>query len=147
MANAIKEQNQQAATGKIGQAPAPDGQAFQFQLNTLGRLEQVSQFEDIIVRAQPDGSVVRIKDVGRVELGAEEYDWDTKINGKPTAFVVSQLANANGLKIKQPLSRPWIKLAKNFPRTCSGRSPTTPPTFIKESTQEVIVTLLEAVPW
>jgi len=69
--NAVKEQNQQVAAGKIGQAPASKGQAFQFQLNTLGRLDQVSQFEDIIVRANPDGSMVRVKDVGRVELGAK----------------------------------------------------------------------------
>ena len=81
---AIQEQNQQAAAGKVGQSPAPKGQAFQFQLNALGRLEQVSQFEDIIVRALPDGSVVSIKDLGRVELGAEEYDWDPQMNGKPT---------------------------------------------------------------
>jgi multidrug efflux pump subunit AcrB len=102
--NAVLDQNQQVAVGKIGQAPAPAGQVFQFQLNALGRLDQVSQFEEIIVRAYANGSVVRIKDIGRVELGAEEYDWDTQLNGKPAAtLAVFQLADANALQIKQEI--------------------------------------------
>jgi HAE1 family hydrophobic/amphiphilic exporter-1 len=144
--NAVKEQNQQAATGTIGQAPAPAGQAFQFQLNTLGRLEQVSQFEDIIVRANPDGSVVRIRDVARVELGAEEYDWDTKLNGKSTATViVFQLAEANGLQIKTAVSETMDRLAKNFPHDMQWVMHYDTTEFITESIKEVIVTLLEAV--
>mgnify|MGYP001820490655 FL=1 len=114
--NAIKDQNQQVAAGKVGQAPAPAGQAFQYQLNTLGRLEQVSQFEDIIVRANPDGSKVRVRDVARVELGSEEYDWDTKLSGKPTAtIIIFQLAEANGLKIKSAVTDTMNKLAGHFP--------------------------------
>jgi HAE1 family hydrophobic/amphiphilic exporter-1 len=144
--NAIKEQNQQAATGKIGQAPAPAGQAFQYQLNTLGRLEQVSQFEDIIVRANPDGSVVRIRDVARVELGAEEYDWDTKLNGKPTAtLVVFQLANANGLQIKTAVTETMNKLARHFPEDMQWVMRYDTTLFITESIKEVIITLLEAI--
>jgi HAE1 family hydrophobic/amphiphilic exporter-1 len=144
--NAIKEQNQQAATGTIGQAPAPAGQSFQYQLNTLGRLEQVSQFEDIIVRANPDGSVVRIRDVARVELGAEEYDWDTKLNGKPTAtIIVFQLAEANGLQIKAAISGTMNKLAKHFPDDMQWVMRYDTTLFITESIKEVIVTLLEAV--
>jgi len=146
MENAIKEQNQQAATGKVGQAPAPPGQAFQYQLNTLGRLEQVSQFEDIIVRANPDGSVVRIRDVARVELGAEEYDWDTKLSGKPTAtIVVFQLAVANGLQIKAAVTKTMNKLAKHFPDDMKWVMRYDTTLFITESIKEVIVTLLEAV--
>ena len=76
--NAIKEQNQQAATGKVGQAPAPPGQAFQYKLNTLGRLEQVSQFEDIIVRANPDGSVVRSRGGRRGGIGICRDDGSQK---------------------------------------------------------------------
>ena len=144
--SAIKEQNQQAATGTIGQAPAPAGQAFQFQLNTLGRLENASQFGDIIVRANPDGSVVRIRDVGRVELGAEEYDWDTKLDGKPTATViVFQLAEANGLQIKTAISETMDRLAKNFPQDMQWVMRYDTTEFITESIKEVIVTLLEAV--
>jgi HAE1 family hydrophobic/amphiphilic exporter-1 len=144
--DAIQEQNQQVAVGTIGQAPAPTGQAFQYQLNTLGRLEQVSQFEDIIVRANPDGSVVRILDVGRVELGAEEYDWDTKLNGKPTAtIIVFQLAEANGLQIKAVVTKTMNKLAKHFPEDMQWVMRYDTTEFITESIKEVIVTLLEAV--
>jgi HAE1 family hydrophobic/amphiphilic exporter-1 len=144
--NAIKEQNQQAATGTIGQAPAPPGQAFQYQLNTLGRLDQVSQFEDIIVSANPDGSVVRIRDIARVELGAEEYDWDTKLNGKPTAtLIVFQLADANGLQIKAAVTKTMNKLAQHFPEDMQWVMRYDTTLFITESIKEVIVTLLEAV--
>jgi HAE1 family hydrophobic/amphiphilic exporter-1 len=144
--NAIQEQNQQVAVGTVGQAPAPPGQGFQYQLNTLGRLEQVSQFEDIIVRANPDGSVVRIRDVARVELGAEEYDWDTKLSGKPTAtIIVFQLAEANGLQIKAVITKTMNKLAKHFPDDMQWVMRYDTTLFITESIKEVIVTLLEAV--
>ena len=144
--NAVKEQNQQAAAGKIGQAPAPKGQAFQFQLNTLGRLDQVSQFEDIIVRANPDGSMVRIKDVGRVELGAEEYSWDTGLNGKPTATIgIYQLGNANGLQVKKAVKQTMKRLAKHFPEDMEWVVYYDTTNFIKESVHEVIITLLEAI--
>jgi len=146
VANAIQEQNQQVAAGKIGQAPAPKGQPFQFQLNTLGRLEQVEQFEDIVVHALPNGSVVRIKDVGRVELGAEEYDWDIKTNGKPSAFlVISQLANANGLDIKKAVLDTMQRLEKNFPEDMAWSIKYDTTKFISSSVHEVIVTLIEAV--
>jgi HAE1 family hydrophobic/amphiphilic exporter-1 len=146
VANAIKEQNQQVAAGKLGQAPAPEGQAFTFQLNTLGRLEQVEQFEGIVLRALPNGSVVRIKDVGRVELGTEEYDWDIKLDGKPAAFVsVFQLANANGLQIKAAVVETIERLAKNFPEDMEWSMPYDTTVFIKESTREVLVTLAEAI--
>jgi HAE1 family hydrophobic/amphiphilic exporter-1 len=144
--NALKEQNQQVAAGKIGQAPAPAGQAFQYQLNTLGRLEQVSQFENIIVRANPDGSIVRVADVARVELGAEEYDWDTKLNGQPTAtLVVFQLADANGLQIKQALEKVMNRLAKHFPEDMQWVMRYDTTLFITESIREVIITLIEAI--
>ena len=144
--NAIQEQNQQVAAGMIGQAPAPKGQPFQFQLNALGRLEQVEQFEDIVVRALPNGSVVRIKDVGRVELGSEEYTWDIKVDGKPAAFVViSQLANANGLNIKKAAVETMERLAKNFPEDMEWSIKYDTTTFITSSVHEVIVTLIEAV--
>ena len=146
VSNAIKEQNQQVAAGKLGQPPAPEGQAFSFQLNTLGRLEQVEQFEDIVLRALPNGSVVRIKDVGRVDLGAEEYDWDVKLNGKPAAFVVIfQLANANGLEIKKAVVETMQRLEKNFPEDMEWSTPYDTTTFIEESTREVLVTLAEAI--
>jgi HAE1 family hydrophobic/amphiphilic exporter-1 len=144
--SAIQEQNQQVAAGMIGQAPAPKGQSFQFQLNALGRLEQVEQFADIVVRALPNGSVVRIKDVGRVELGAEEYTWDVKVNGKPAAFLmISQLANANGMDIKKATVETMERLAKEFPEDMEWSIKYDTTTFISSSVHEVIVTLIEAV--
>ncbi len=146
VADAVKEQNQPVAAGKVGQAPAPEGQAFQFQLSTLGRLDQVSQFEDIVVRALPDGSVVRIKDVGRVELGAEEYDWDAELNGKPTSFqIISQLATANGLDIANSVRETMNRLARDFPEDVEWSINYDTTVFIKDSVHEVIVTLFEAV--
>ena len=144
--NAVLDQNQQVAAGKIGQAPAPAGQVFQFQLNALGRLEQVAQFENIIVRAYPNGSVVRIKDIGRVELGAEEYDWDTQLNGKPAAtLAVFQLADANALQIKQEIETTMERLAKHFPDDMEWTIRYDTTKFITASTHEVIVTLLQAI--
>lgn len=144
--NAIREQNQQVAAGKLGQAPAPRGQGFQYQLNAKGRLKDVSEFENIIVRAEPDGSVVRIKDIGRVDLGAETYAWSTNLNGKGTAtLLVYQLADANGLKIKQAVIDTMSRLSKNFPDDLEWSMPYDTTTFITESVKEVIITLAEAI--
>ncbi len=144
--DAIREQNKQVAAGKIGGPPAPAGQAFQYQLTTQGRLSQVSQFENIILRAKPDGSLVRIKDVARVELGAEDYDWDTKLNGKPTAtLIVYQLPDANGLKIKKATVKIMERLAKDFPPDMKWTIRYDTTEFISESMKEVVKTLIEAI--
>lgn len=143
---AVEEQNQQVAAGQLGQAPAPANQSFQYQLTTLGRLKQVSQFEDIVVRALPNGAIVKLKDVAKVELGAEEYDWDTRLSGKDTAtIVVFQLANANGLQIKQQVLKSMKRLEKNFPNDMKWTMCYDTTEFIHESIREVIITLLEAI--
>ncbi len=144
--DAIQEQNQQVAAGKIGAAPATQDQPFVYQLNTLGRLSDTEQFANIIVRALPNGAVVRLRDIGRVEFGAEEYDWGTQLNGKPTAtLVVSQLANANGLKIKQAIVAAMERLERNFPDDLTWAIVYDTTVFIEDSIREVIITLLEAV--
>ena len=144
--DAVMEQNQVVAAGKLGQAPAPKGQAFEYQLNTLGRLAEVEQFADIIVRAYPDGSVIRIKDIGRVEMGGEDYSWATQLNGKPTAtVVVSQLANANGLDIKKAVVDTMSRLERSFPPDLEWSIAYDTTVFIEESTREVIHTLIEAI--
>ena len=146
VADAIKEQNRQVAAGKVGQPPVARGQAFQFTLTALGRLENTAQFEDIILRANTDGSLVRIKDVARVELGAEVYDWVAKFGGKEAAFmVISQLANANGLEIKAAVVETMKRLGKHFPEDMTWAIQYDPTVFIKESTRQVIVTLIEAL--
>jgi len=144
--NAVQEQNQNIAAGKLGQAPAVQGQTFEYQLNTQGRLSEVSQFEDIIIKANPDGSVIRVKDIGRVELGGEDYSWDTKLNGKPTAtVVVSQLANANGLDIKKAVVETMDRLERSFPEDVEWSIAYDTTVFIEESTREVVHTLIEAI--
>ena len=78
----VQEQNIQVAAGTIGQPPSPPGQTFTYSINALGRLSSPEEFADIIVRTRSDGSVVRVKDVGRVELGAENYGWFGHLNKK-----------------------------------------------------------------
>ena len=144
--NAVKEQNNQVAAGKLGAPPAPDGQAFSFQLNTLGRLESVDQFENIVVRAKPDGTVVRLKDVARVELGSEDYSWSTSLNNKPTAAIaIYQLADANSIQIAKAVRLAMDDLAKHFPDDLEWSVHYDTTRFIKESTREVIITLVEAI--
>jgi HAE1 family hydrophobic/amphiphilic exporter-1 len=143
---ALKEQNQQVAAGKLGQAPAPKNQVYQYQLNTLGRLKQVKQFADIIIKANPNGSVVRIRDIGKVELGGEEYDWDTKLDGKSTAtLVVFLLANANGLQVKKNVVHAMKQLEKNFPGDVTWEMCYDTTKFIDASIRDVIITLLVAI--
>ena len=100
--NAITNQNTQVATGALGALPTDDPQALQITLKTPGRLDQVEQFENIIIRSNSDGSNVKIKDIARVELGAESYSNLGLVNGKPSAVVViSQLPDANILNLSK----------------------------------------------
>jgi HAE1 family hydrophobic/amphiphilic exporter-1 len=144
--NAIMEQNNQAAAGKLGAPPARDQQAFAFQLNVQGRLENVEQFENIVIRANSDGTVVRISDVARVELGGEEYSWSSRLNGKPTAAItLLQLGDANSLDIADATNAAMTDLAKHFPEDMEWSIHYDTTRFIKESTHEVVVTLIEAI--
>ncbi len=146
VADAVREQNQQAAAGTLGLAPAPADQAFFYQLNVEGRLSQIAQFEEITLRAQPDGSVVKLKDVARVDLGAETYSSDTKFDGKPTAgLAVFQLANANALDIYKAVAAEMERLSQHFPEDLEYLIAYDTTRFVKESVREVVVTLLQAI--
>ncbi|MDX2417678.1 MAG: multidrug efflux RND transporter permease subunit [Xanthomonadales bacterium] len=143
---AIQEQNNQVAAGKLGSSPAPEGQATSFQLNTLGRLTSVKQFEDIVIRARPDGTVVRLADISRVELGAEDYSWSTTLNGKSAAAIaIYQLSDANSLDIAEQVHEAMADLEKHFPDDMEWSVHYDTTNFIKESTREVIITLIEAI--
>jgi multidrug efflux pump len=152
---AIEQQNAQVAAGQVGQPPAPRGQAFQYPLNTLGRLTDVAQFADVIVKADADSRPVRVKDVARVELGALSYDQTCTLDGEPSvALAVYQLPGSNAIATAK---RVRDKMAELLPRAKAGegapRGPraftyeivydTTP--FIEESKNEVFKTLLDAV--
>jgi hydrophobe/amphiphile efflux-1 (HAE1) family protein len=146
VADAISEQNQQVATGALGLPPAPAGQAFTYQLNTLGRLAQVEQFEDIVIRALSNGSVVRIRDVARVELGADDYSWSTTSNNKPTGNLgVFQLADANGLEIAKQVEATMNSLEQHFPEDLEWTIIYDTTMFVRASITEVIKTMLQAV--
>ena len=144
--NAVQEQNVQVAAGSIGQAPSPPGQVFTYSINTLGRLSTPKEFEDIIVRTREDGSVVRVKDVGRVELGAENYGWYAHLNGGKAACIgVFQLPGANALQVAKEVYANMEELKERFPDGLKYTAAYDTTLFVKESIIEVIKTLLEAM--
>ena len=143
---AVQEQNVQVAAGKIGDTPSPPDQTFTYSINTLGRLSSPEQFEDIIIRTRTDGSVVRVKDVGRVELGAENYGWFGHLNGGKAALVgVFQLPGANALDVASEVYANMERLSKRFPEGLKYAVSYDTTLFVKESIKEVIKTLLEAM--
>jgi len=144
--SAVQEQNVQVAAGKIGDPPSPPGQTFTYSINTLGRLSSPEQFEDIIIRTRPDGSVVRVKDVGRVELGAENYGWFAHLNsGKAACIGVFQLPGANALQVAKEVYANMERLKKRFPKDLAYAVSYDTTLFVKASIEEVVKTLLEAM--
>ncbi len=145
--HAIEQQNAQVAAGQIGQPPVPANQTFQYTINTLGRLEDPTQFADIILKTDPDGRVVRMKDVTtKVELGAVGYDQTCTLDGTPSvALTVYQLPGANAIQTAGRVKDKLAELKARFPEGVdySIVYDTTP--FIEESVREVFKTLLEAV--
>jgi HAE1 family hydrophobic/amphiphilic exporter-1 len=143
---AVREQNLQAAPGAIGQQPAPATQQFQYTLTAQGRLEDVPQFENIILVANPDGSVVRLKDVARIELGAENYGWFGQLNGKPAALLaVYQLPDANALEVAKNIKAEMDRLSKRFPNDLAARVTYDTTLYVETSIREVVITLLQAL--
>ena len=143
---AVREQNLQAAPGAIGQQPAPATQQFQYTLTAQGRLEDVPQFENIILVANPDGSVVRLKDVARIELGAENYGWFGQLNGKPAALLaVYQLPDANALEVAKNIKAEMDRLSKRFPNDLAARVTYDTTLYVATSIREVVITLLQAL--
>ena len=145
VANAIEEQNVQVAAGSIGQPPVPEGQNFQYVITTLGRLETVQEFEDIIIRANPDGSVVRVKDVARVDLGAESYTTKATLDGGETVGIGTyQLPGANALDLAKEIRANMEELKKSFPSGVDYAIIYDTTKFVTASIKEVVITLFEA---
>src|SRR4051812_33072031 len=143
---ALREQNQQVATGQIGQPPVPEGQAIQMTLDTRGRLVEPEQFEQVIVKTSPRGAVVRLKDVARVQMGAKSQDVSTRVNGRPSAsLAIFTLPDANALETADVIKAKIAELAQDFPPGMQYeiRYDTTP--FIRESIAGVFETLREAI--
>ncbi len=146
VAAAVREQNLQAAAGQIGQPPAPRGQQFQYTVTTRGRLSTAAEFEDIILRTRSDGSVLRVRDVGRVELGSQSYGSFGRVGGTPAALVgVFQLPNANALDVSRGVQAAVARLAPSFPSGVTHSRPYNTTEFVRVSIEEVVQTLLIAI--
>lgn len=146
VAQAIREQNSQFAAGKIGAEPLRQATEFTYTVTTQGRLTEPEEFENIIVRANPDGSKVRVKDVARVELGALNYNFFGKHNGKPSIPIGIFLApGANQLDTAKAVEATMQRLAAKFPQGMSFGIPYDTTRFVEVSIREVIHTLVEAM--
>jgi len=142
----IREQNRDNPSGTIGREPAPKGTELTIPIIAKGRLTEVKDFEDLIVRALPDGSLVRLSDVARIELGAQAYGLEGRQNGKPTTFMLTFLSpGANALDTVRRTRAKMDELAQNFPPGVSYDSPYDTTRFIEVSIKEVVKTLMEAM--
>lgn len=143
---ALREQNVQIAAGQVGAPPARAGQTFQISVRAAGRLTEPSEFDNIIVKRAADGSLVRLKDVGRSELGAESYSQAARYNGKEAVgFGVLQLPTANSLQVYRDVSAELERLSQRFPPGLKVQIAFDTTTIVSESIREVVVTLLAAI--
>lgn len=154
--SAINNQNKEVSAGQIGAPPTLGKQAYQFTVNVPGQLSEPEEFSNIIIKTvttQPDDSgnasstaqIVRIRDVGRVELGSSSYSQLAKFNGKASAAIgIYQLPNANALTVANDVRKTVAKMAKKFPPGLEYTIPFDTTTFVKASVEEVYKTLIEA---
>src|SRR5512138_2517452 len=144
--NAIKEQNAQSPAGRIGAEPAPAGQESQFNVRALGLLKDPKEFEEIIIRSNPDGSQVKIKDVGRVELGAQTYDLRARLNKSPAGAIGIYLApGANAIQTADNVKKILEEARKRFPPDMEYDVTLDSTLPIKASMEEIVSTLEEAI--
>ena len=143
---AVKDQNIQVAPGRIGQAPTDKSQMWTMQLNSKGRFSTPAEFENIIIRSNPDGSAIRLKDVARVELGSQNYEYFARVNGNPAAVIgIFADTNANALDTAEAVYKKMGELSKKFPPGIEYKIPYDTTQFIKISIEEVVKTLIEAI--
>lgn len=146
VAAAIQEQNSQFAAGQFGQEPMTNPQAFTYNVTTQGRFSDVKQFEEIILRSDANGAVLRVKDIARVELGAQDYGFNAKFNGKnATPFGVYLQPGANALEVTTSIRKKMEELSKTFPEGIAYDLPFDTTKFVQVSINEVISTFIEAI--
>ncbi|MFW5735033.1 MAG: efflux RND transporter permease subunit, partial [Oceanidesulfovibrio sp.] len=146
VASAIAEQNVQAPAGQIGLPPVPPGQEFQYAVQVKGRLSEAEEFMNIVLRANEEGSMVRIKDVGTAELGSQDYTYFSRLNGKDTcSILVYQLPGANALDTIAQIRSTMESLSTQFPTGISYTIPYDTTLFVDASIDEVLKTLIEAL--
>ncbi len=143
---ALNEQNAQFAAGKVGQAPTGGPQELVYTITTKGRLADPREFEEIIVRSNPDGSALRLKDVARVELASKDYDFIGRVNGRQSALLgIFLQPGANALDVADDVSRRMAEISKHFPAGMEFQNVYDTTRFVKVSIREVVKTLLEAM--
>ncbi|HTJ25513.1 MAG TPA: efflux RND transporter permease subunit [Candidatus Limnocylindria bacterium] len=143
---ALQSQNQQVAGGAVGAPPTTGNQLYQVELNADGRLTTPEQFSNIIIKTTPDGGYVRVRDVGHVELGAEDYTTAARFNGhQSVGFVVVQQQDANALDLSNSIRASLQQMQKTFPPGVSYAIPFDATLFVRESIKEVVLTLAFAI--
>jgi multidrug efflux pump len=144
--NALREQNQQVAAGSLGAQPASNDNEFQILLNVKGRLNNIEEFEQVIIKLGEQGQITRLKDVARVELGQNNYSLRAMLDGKPAlAIPVFQRPGANAIELSDQVRETMAKLSKNFPAGVEYDIVYDPTVFVRGSIDAVITTLLEAI--
>ena len=142
---AIQQQNEQVAAGQLGMPPTPAGQSFQYTLNISGRLDDPREFEDVIVKIGNNGDLTRVRDVGRVELGAQTYSQMFSLNNQQaTGIGVFQSPGANALEVERATKQKMAALAASFPKDMKYDIPFDTTKFVSASIAEVYKTLIEA---
>src|SRR3954451_6756110 len=143
---ALNEQNAQFAAGKIGQSPSGGPQELVYTITTKGRLSEPREFEEVIVRANPDGSSLRLKDVARIELASKDYEFIGRLNGTQTTLIgVFLLPGANALKVAEDVVKTVDEIKPRFPPGLAYSVPYDTTKFVRVSIREVVFTLGEAM--
>ena len=144
--NALQEQNVEISAGEVGAQPAMPGQQFQISVRAVGRLSETSQFDDIILKSNADGTLVHLKDVGHAELGAEDYTNDLDYNGhEAVGIAVTQLSTANALDVHQKCVAELDRLAKRFPPGMKYEIAFDTTDAVSESIHDVVLTVGSAI--
>jgi hydrophobic/amphiphilic exporter-1 (mainly G- bacteria), HAE1 family len=144
--NALGEQNVEVAAGQVGQPPVKFGQDYQISVRAIGRLSEPSEFENIILKTNNDGTLVRLKDVGRADLGAEDYSTNITYNGKECVGLgITQLSNANALEVDRLAIAELDRLSRHFPPGMVYHNAFDTTDAVGESIRDVLVTLLQAI--
>lgn len=142
--DAIREQNLEVSAGQIGTPPIPEGQQFQYTIKAQGRLTTVKEFENIVLRTGNSGSIVRIRDVARVELGADYYNASGRFSGNPaTVLAIYQAPGANALSVADGVKSELERLSSAFPDDIVYDVPFDSTLFVKQSLEDVITTLMQ----
>src|ERR687885_691962 len=144
--SALREQNLQVGAGRIGQPPTPDGQMYQIDLRAVSRLTDTSQFGEIVLKSGQDGNLVKLKDVGRAELGAESYSSFLRYRGNDAVGLgIYQLPGSNALDVAHRVKQEMAKLQKTFPPGLRYQVALDTTLYVEESLAEVVKTLIEAI--